>query len=111
MADINVRLGEWDTRNTNEPLPDREFGVSRIFIHPAFNILNSKNNIAIVRLSSNVNLGEFPTIGTGCLPCEKIGISTGSLFNGYFSKLRQFLGFVAGLLVSRPKNFNFLSNN
>jgi Trypsin len=70
VSGLTVRLGEWDFRNTNEPLPTQDFNVTKIFIHPQFNYANSKNNIAIVRLATPVNLGELPTIGVGCLPCE-----------------------------------------
>lgn len=70
LALIKIRLGDWDLTNTNETLPFKEFNVSAIVIHPNFNESSLANNIAILTLSSQVNLGEFPTITTGCLPCK-----------------------------------------
>lgn len=67
-----MRLGEWDLSSKTEPLPFKEFMVAATFMHPGFDIKTSKNNIAVLRLSKNVMLGEFPTIGTGCLPCKLI---------------------------------------
>lgn len=64
-------MGEWDTASPRaEELPHMEFNVSRVFIHPAFNISNLHNSIAILRLRQNVPLGFFPTIGTACLPSK-----------------------------------------
>lgn len=41
--------------------------MARIFVHPSYTANNLKNDIAILRLSSPVSLGQFPTIGTACL--------------------------------------------
>lgn len=65
---LRVRLGEWDASNTREPLPAQEQVVSRIFIHPNFNPNNLKNDVAILRLTTPINLGQYPTISTICLP-------------------------------------------
>jgi len=43
-----------------------------IYIHPNFTISNLRNDIAILRLSSFIPLGQYPTIGTICLPSEFI---------------------------------------
>lgn len=37
-------------------------------MHPSFNSVNLKNNVAILRLASQVVLGTTPTIATACLP-------------------------------------------
>lgn len=42
-----------------------------MIIHPSFNIKTSQNNIAILTLETNVDLGQYPTIGTVCLPGER----------------------------------------
>jgi hypothetical protein len=65
---LKKQPGEWDFRNNNEMLPDEDFNVSSIRVHPQFDNRTARNNIAIFRLSQNVDLGEFPTIGTACLP-------------------------------------------
>jgi Trypsin len=70
LSNVKVRLGDWDFRNSNEQLPDQEFDIATITIHPEYDSQTMKNNIAIVRLATPVNLGELPTIGTSCLPCK-----------------------------------------
>ncbi|KAJ6640218.1 Phenoloxidase-activating factor 2 [Pseudolycoriella hygida] len=55
-------------RGATEPLPAQEYIVSRIFIHPNYNAANLKNDVAILRLSTAVPLGNSPAVGTGCLP-------------------------------------------
>jgi Trypsin len=65
---LKVRLGEWDAASNSEPISAQEFFVSNIFIHPQFSATNLKNNIAILRLSSSIQLGQVPTISTACLP-------------------------------------------
>lgn len=61
-------MGEWDAATSTEPLAAVEFIVSRIFVHPQFTATNLRNNIAILRLSTSVQLGQVPTITTACLP-------------------------------------------
>lgn len=64
-------MGDWDlTSNEMEPIPYVEYDVAAIFSHEMFNPINSKNNIAVVRLAQAVNLGEVPTITTACLPSK-----------------------------------------
>ena len=64
---LRARLGEWDAANTNEPIQPQQQVVSRIFIHPSYNAGNLKNDVAILRLTTPVSLGQVPTIGTACL--------------------------------------------
>lgn len=61
---LRVRLGEWDATSASEPIPAQEFQVSRVFVHPQFTASNLRNNIAILRLSSPVQLGQTPSITT-----------------------------------------------
>jgi hypothetical protein len=67
---IRVRLGEWDAAQNREPIAPQEFTIQRIFIHPSFVASNLRNDVAILRLSSPVILGQTPTITTGCLPAN-----------------------------------------
>lgn len=60
-------MGEWDAFTTNEPIPYQEFTVGRIFVHPQYASSTLANSIAILRLNSNVPLGQVPTITTACL--------------------------------------------
>ncbi|KAL7011144.1 hypothetical protein ACKWTF_014118 [Chironomus riparius] len=64
---VKVRLGDWDAASPSEPLDALERNVT-IHIHPGFNLKNLRNDIAILRLNSLVPLGQYPTIGTVCLP-------------------------------------------
>lgn len=65
---LKVRLGEWNAGGASEPIPAQEYIVSRVFIHPNYNAANLKNDVAILRLSVAVPLGNTPTVATGCLP-------------------------------------------
>lgn len=65
---MKVRFGEWDASANSEPIAYQEFQVARYFIHPSFNPLNLKNDVAVLRLATNVPLGVTPTIATACLP-------------------------------------------
>lgn len=69
---LKVRLGEWNASSSSEPIPAQEFMVSRISIHPEFVATNLRNDVAVLRLASNVPLGQTPTIGTVCLPSTQI---------------------------------------
>ena len=55
----------------SEPLEAIERNVT-IHIHPNFTLSNLKNDLAILRLNTMVPLGQYPTIGTVCLPSKLI---------------------------------------
>lgn len=61
-------MGEWNAAGDTEPLPAQEFVVAKIFVHPSFNPSNLMNDVAILRLTVAVPLGQLPTITTACLP-------------------------------------------
>lgn len=61
-------MGEWDASSSTEPLAAQEFNVARIFIHPQYTATNLRNDIAILRLATPVQLGQVPTITTACIP-------------------------------------------
>lgn len=65
---LKVRLGEWNAAGINEPIAAQDFGISRITMHPSFNNRNLKNDVAVLRLATVVQLGQVPTIATVCLP-------------------------------------------
>lgn len=65
-------MGEWDAQSTSEPIAHQEFTVARIFVHPQYSSSSLINSVAILRLSSNVPLGQVPTITTGCLSTSYI---------------------------------------
>lgn len=63
-------MGDWDTGSILEPLASAEFAVSRVIVHPNYNPINLQNNLAILKLATEVPLGTLPTISIACLPCK-----------------------------------------
>lgn len=61
-------MGEWNAAGDTEPLPAQEFVVGKIFIHPNFNPNTLMSDVAILRLTVPVPLGNLPTVTTACLP-------------------------------------------
>ena len=51
-------MGEWDSSGSTEVLPAQDYPVSRTTIHPQFQAGNLKNDIAVLRLSNPVQLGQ-----------------------------------------------------
>ncbi|KAG5667068.1 hypothetical protein PVAND_015068 [Polypedilum vanderplanki] len=64
---IKIRLGDWDAADVYEPLPTLDINAN-FYIHPNFTVSNLKNDIAIIRLEKPVILGQYPHIGSICLP-------------------------------------------
>lgn len=63
-----VRLGEWNSASTSEPIPAQEYLVAAATINPGFNGANLQNDVAVITLATPVTLGLTPTIATVCLP-------------------------------------------
>ncbi|XP_013791566.1 serine proteinase stubble-like isoform X2 [Limulus polyphemus] len=63
-----VRLGEWDTQQTTESLKHEEYYVEQIIVHPKYIEENLWNDIAILRLRSEVSF--HPHVQTVCLPSQ-----------------------------------------
>ncbi|XP_054706614.1 uncharacterized protein LOC129216425 [Uloborus diversus] len=63
-----VRLGEWDTRAATETYPHENFNVSQVLIHPDYRFRNYQNDIAILKLQTEVDFK--PHINMACLPRE-----------------------------------------
>lgn len=61
-----VRLGEWDTQNTDEFLPHEDYEVEEVIVHPQYRSNNLFNDIAILKLDADVKYK--PHIDTACLP-------------------------------------------
>lgn len=70
FATLKVRMGDWDLLSLREPLPYVESSVASILVNPGFDPNTVANNIAIVTVTAKFNLGQVPTITTGCLPCS-----------------------------------------
>ncbi|KAJ6636460.1 Phenoloxidase-activating factor 2 [Pseudolycoriella hygida] len=96
-ATLRVRMGEWNSGSATEPIPAQEFIVSRVIIHPNYNAANLKNDVAILRLSTPVPLGNNPAIATGCLPatsfvgsrCFVSGWGRNDFVNGTFQTIQK----------------------
>jgi hypothetical protein len=71
----SIKTGEWDASSSTEPIPAQEYLVLRTFIHPQFTAANLRNDLAILRTSTPVQLGASPAVSTVCLP--SIPLSTG----------------------------------
>lgn len=65
---IKVRLGEWDASSYSEKYPYREYSVSRVDIHPNFNISILANDIAIITLDQSVSFTKLTHITPARLP-------------------------------------------
>ncbi|PSN31813.1 hypothetical protein C0J52_16417 [Blattella germanica] len=64
---LKVRLGEWDTHRNIEPYSYKEYGFSRVRIHPQYNSKNLQNDIALITLTNGVPLGTYPNIVPACM--------------------------------------------
>lgn len=63
---MKIRAGEWDTQTSKERLPYQERVVSDIHLHEDFNPKTLYNDIALLRLDSELQLAQH--INTICLP-------------------------------------------
>ena len=64
--DILIRVGEWDTQQTNEEFPHQERRVKHSIIHPDYNPASLFNDFAILVLDTPVVAA--PNVQTICLP-------------------------------------------
>lgn len=63
---LKVRVGEWDTQTTAEPLPHQDRNIIDIVIHPDFQNESLRNDIALLFLEIPVEIAE--NVNTVCLP-------------------------------------------
>lgn len=63
-----VRIGEWNAAVITEPIPAEDLTVTNAFINPSFNANNLQNDVAVLRLSRDIDLAAKSTLGTACLP-------------------------------------------
>lgn len=64
---LKVRLGEWDLSTNDEPFKPKDYYISEVIIHPGFNPKTYQNDIAILKLSTTVDLSSFPSIRSACI--------------------------------------------
>jgi hypothetical protein len=72
---IKVRLGEWNLAGFIKPFPVLDYDVTDIVIHSYFDNNTLAYNLAMLYLAMFVPLGQYPHIGTACLPMEDLAYS------------------------------------
>lgn len=71
-----ARFGEWDLRFTNESLPYQESNVNIISTHPQFNSVSLFYDVAVLILSTPVNLAG--NVNPICLPPQGMTFASGT---------------------------------
>ncbi|VVC98030.1 unnamed protein product [Leptidea sinapis] len=66
MRAMKIRAGEWDTQTTKEIYPYQDRDVEQVVVHKDFNKNNLFYDIALLFLSTPVELA--PNVGVVCLP-------------------------------------------
>lgn len=72
---IKVRLGEWNLAGFLKPFPPMEFNITDIVIHSYFNTITLEYNLAMLYFATFAQLGQYPNIGTACLPKDDLAYS------------------------------------
>lgn len=82
-VNLTVRLGEYDG-NEPDPVPYQEYLVSQVIRHPSYNPNTLQNDIAVLRLASEVpftpTVGSAVTINRACLPPSATSDYTGQRY-------------------------------
>jgi len=69
ISDMKVRLGEWNVREQSEKYPHEDYDVEKKYEHPDYKPATFQNDLAVIRLSKDVNYKEH--IIPVCLPDDK----------------------------------------
>ncbi|CAL4103096.1 unnamed protein product, partial [Meganyctiphanes norvegica] len=83
-ANLKVRVGEWDVANKDEFYNHIELQVSQLYINQQYTKGTLENDLAMLRLSSNVDFTSNPHIGPVCLPDKFTGFrQNGCMVTGW----------------------------
>jgi hypothetical protein len=66
LNELKVRVGEWDTLSNNTEQGHQDISVSEIVTHPNFNNGSMHNDVALIKLSSEVAFQQH--VNTICIP-------------------------------------------
>ena len=66
MAQIRIRVGEYDFGSLNEPHPYQERSALKKVVHPKYNFYSFEHDLALVKLDKPVELA--PNVYPICLP-------------------------------------------
>ncbi|XP_072376861.1 phenoloxidase-activating factor 2-like [Diabrotica undecimpunctata] len=69
---LTIRVGEWDTKSQDEPLPHQDTTLREMLIHPNFILKSLRNDIALLFLNEPVTLRN--NVGIICLPPQNFAM-------------------------------------
>lgn len=71
--ELKVRVGEWDTLSNSTEQIHQDMSVSEIVSHPNFNNGSMHNDVALIKLSSEVALHQY--VNTICIPSPTVQLN------------------------------------
>jgi len=66
--ELHIRIGDWDVNMEMEPYDHIDMPVSDIFLHERFFAGSLHNDLALIRLITDINWADVPQVSPVCLP-------------------------------------------